>query len=118
MIKGRPALLPAARGSQPIITPRGAGRVDAFTRTPLYYATPTRTGPPSRIVLSEWSTDNPFHYVPQHLLQEIKAYYAEGFSKIMCFEEYLWRLHEDGLTPEEVLDVIGGRRGGRAAPSA
>lgn len=84
--------------------------MDALTRTRLYYATPTRKGPPGRIVLSEWSTDNPFHYVPQHLLQKIKSYYAEEFSGAMRFEEYLWRLHEDGLTPEDVLDVIEGRR--------
>ena len=91
--------------------------MDLGAHTPLYYAAPTRTGPPGRIVLSEWSTDNPFHYVPQHLLQEIKTYYEEeGFSSVMRFEEYLWRLHEDGLTPEDVLDVVEGWRG-RRAPS-
>lgn len=85
------------------------GGVDAYGREPLHYATPARTGPPGRIVLAEWDSENPFHRIPPRLLQKIKAYYVqEGFSKAMSFEDYLRGLHADDLTPDEVLDVIEG----------
>ena len=62
--------------------------------------------------MSETKSANPFHYLPEDKLAIIRDdFYSRDISKTMNFEEYLRVAYEeDDLIPEEVLDVIEGRK--------
>ena len=58
--------------------------------------------------MSETKTLNPFEHLPEDKLEIIrKDFETSEISKSKTFEQYLKALHEeDGLIPEEVLDII------------
>ena len=55
-------------------------------------------------------TYNPFMSLPEDKLGIIREYFLKSeFAGRMDFRKYLVWLHEDDLTPQEVLDIIASR---------